>query len=195
MDLAVVAVTFGLVFVAELPDKTMIATLVMASKHRPLPVWLGAAAAFIIHAGLAAGAGRLLLLLPHRVVEAIVAALFAVGALYLLVKNEDAEERRGEEQAAKADRFVRIMVGAFVVIFVGEFGDLTQILTANLSAHYRQPWSVFTGAALGLLTVAGVGVLSGRALVRVLPLNVIRKGAGVLLAGFAVFSVVSAARG
>ena len=62
------------------------------------------------------------------------------------------------------------------MIFVGEFGDLTQILTANLAAHYRQPWSVFTGAALGLLTVPGVGVLSGRALVRVLPLNVIRKG-------------------
>ena len=145
----------------------------------PLPVWLGAASAFIIHAGLAAGAGRLLLLLPHRAVEAVVAALFTVGAAYLLFKNEDTEERKGEEDAAKADRFTRIMAGAFVVIFVGEFGDLTQILTANLSAHYRLPWSVFTGAALGLLTVAAVGVLSGRALVRVLPLNMIRKGAGV----------------
>lgn len=195
MSLVVVAVTFGLIFVAELPDKTMIATLVMASRHRPLAVWLGTAAAFVVQAGLAAAAGRLLLLLPHRAIEGVVTALFAAGAVYLLLTSEAAEERTGEEQADKAERFHRIAAGAFIVIFIGEFGDLTQILTANLAAHYRQPWAVFIGAAAGLVTVSALGVISGRALVRVLPLNVIRKGSGVVLAGLAVFGAVSVARG
>ncbi len=195
MDLAVVAITFGLIFVAELPDKTMIATLVMASRHRPLAVWVGTATAFIVHAGLAAGAGRLLLLLPHRAVEGVVTALFTVGAAYLLLRKEESETQAGEEQAAKAERFHRIAAGAFAVIFVGEFGDLTQILTANLAAHYRQPWSVFVGAALGLMSVSALGVISGRALVRVLPLHIIRKAGGCILAAFAIYSAVTLAGG
>jgi len=66
-------------------------------------------------------------------------------------------------------------------------------LTANLAAHYRQPWSVFVGSSAALVTVVGVGVVSGRALLRVLPLEVIRKTAGVILVGFAIYSAVSAA--
>jgi putative Ca2+/H+ antiporter (TMEM165/GDT1 family) len=84
---------------------------------------------------------------------------------------------------------------AFVVIFVGEFGDLTQILTANLAAKYHQPVAVFVGAFAGLASVAALGAFGGRALLRVLPLAVIRKAGGVLLAGFAVYSLVSLLRG
>ena len=76
---------------------------------------------------------------------------------------------------------------------MAELGDLTQVLTANLAAHYHQPWSVFLGACLALVTVVGIGVVSGRALLRVLPLGVIRKAAGLILAGFAVYSAVAAA--
>jgi putative Ca2+/H+ antiporter (TMEM165/GDT1 family) len=78
---------------------------------------------------------------------------------------------------------------------VAELGDLTQILTANLAAHYHQPWSVFLGAAAALITVMAIGVIGGRALLRVLPLAVIRKAAGALLAGFAVYAAVQTARG
>lgn len=63
---------------AELPDKTMIATIVLSSRSRPLPVWIGAALAMVVNAAVAVLAGRLLELLPHRWVEAVVAALFAV---------------------------------------------------------------------------------------------------------------------
>ena len=186
---------FALIFVAELPDKTMIATLILGSRNRPVLVWIGATAAFGLHAGIAVLAGRLLALLPHRWVELVTALLFAGGAAYLLFVSEAEEEEEGLEEAEAAPTGLRPIATAFVVIFVGEFGDLTQILTANLAAKYHEPWSVFIGAIAALTTVAALGAFGGRALLRVLPLGVIRKAGGVLLAGFAVYSLVALVRG
>ncbi|HTT86481.1 MAG TPA: TMEM165/GDT1 family protein [Acidimicrobiales bacterium] len=195
MDLGVVALTFGVVAVAELPDKTMIATIVMASRHRPLPVWVGAAAAMVVNAAVAVGAGRLLELLPHRVVDSVVAALFLAGALYLLLRRESAEERLGEKEATRITGARHVVSSTFGVILVAELGDLTQILTANLAARYHRPWSVFVGSAAALVAVMGLGVVLGRALLRVLPLGVIRKVAGALLGALALYSAVQTARG
>jgi putative Ca2+/H+ antiporter (TMEM165/GDT1 family) len=195
MEISVIAVTFGIIFVAELPDKTMIATIVLASKHRPLPVWIGAAAAMLFNSALAVAAGRLLELLPHRAVEGVVAALFAGGSLYLILTSEAEAESEGEREAAHGMSNRRVALTAFGVIIVAELGDLTQILTANLAAHYHQPWSVFVGASLALVSVMAIGVIGGRALLRVLPLGVIRKVAGVILAGFAIYAAVETARG
>jgi Ca2+/H+ antiporter, TMEM165/GDT1 family len=195
VSLSVVAVTFGLMFVAEFPDKTMIATVILASRYRPFPVWAGAAGAFTVHAAIAVVAGSLLARLPHRAVEAVVAGLFALGSAYLLFKRETAEIAEGEEEAERVHDGRRVALAAFGVIFVGEFGDLTQILAANLAAKYHQPWSVFVGAALGLATVCAVGVIGGRAVIRVVPLTVVRKTAGVLLAGLCAYTVYSAVTG
>ena len=195
MSLGIIAVVFGIIFVAELPDKTMIATLVMSSRAAPLPVFVGAAAAMVVNSAVAVGAGRLLQLLPHRAVEGVVTALFAAGALYLLVTKEEAAEDEGEHEAERIQSARRVALTAFVVIVVAEIGDITQILTANLTARYHDPWAVFIGSAVALVAVMGVGVVGGRALLRVLPLGVIRKAAGVVLAGFAVYSGVSLATG
>ena len=195
MSLSVVAVTFGLMFVAEFPDKTMIATVILASRHRALPVWLGAVGAFTVHAALAVVAGSLLAKLPHRIVESVVAALFALGSAYLLLKRETKELEEGEQEAEKVQDPKRIALAAFGVILVGEFGDLTQILAANLAAKYHQPLSVFVGAVLGLAAVCGVGVIGGRAVIRIIPLTVVRKTAGVLLAGLCAYTVYSAVTG
>jgi putative Ca2+/H+ antiporter (TMEM165/GDT1 family) len=173
----------------------MIATLIMGSRYRPALVWLGASLAFGIHAAVAVAVGQLLHLLPHRWIEAVTAVLFAAGAAYLLFVPESEQEEEGEEEVAKAGQGLRTVTTAFVVIFIGEFGDLTQILTANLAAKYQQPLPVFIGAFAGLATVAAVGAFGGRALLRVLPLAVIRKAGGVLLAGFAVYTLVTLLRG
>jgi putative Ca2+/H+ antiporter (TMEM165/GDT1 family) len=186
---------FALIFVAELPDKTMIATLIMGSRYRPVLIWIGATLAFAIHVTIAVLAGRLLALLPHRWVEAVTALLFAGGAAYLLFVPEKEEEVEGEEEVEDAPPGLKPIGTAFVVIFVGEFGDLTQILTANLAAKYHQPVSVFIGAFAALTSVAALGAFGGRALLRVLPLTVIRKAGGVLLAGFAVYTLVTLLRG
>jgi Ca2+/H+ antiporter, TMEM165/GDT1 family len=195
VQLGIVLTVFAIIFVAELPDKTMIATLIMGSRYRPVLVWLGATMAFGIHAALAVALGQLLQLLPHRWIEAVTALLFAGGAAYLLLVPEKEAEAEGEAEADSARTWIRTTSLAFVVIFVGEFGDLTQILTANLAAKYHQPVAVFVGAFAGLAAVAALGAFGGKALLRVLPLAVIRKAGGVLLAGFAVYSLITLVRG
>ena len=195
MQLGVIATVFAIIFVAELPDKTMIATLIMGSRYRPVLVWLGATLAFGIHAAVAVAVGQLLQLLPHKAIEAVTAILFAAGAAYLLFVPEREQEQEGEEEADSVRKGRKTVAAAFLVIFIGEFGDLTQILTANLAAKYHAPAEVFIGAFAGLATVAAVGAFGGRALLRVLPLAVIRKAGGVLLAGFAIYTLVILIRG
>lgn len=196
MSLGVAATVFALVAVAELPDKTMIATLVMGSRGRPLLVWLGAAGAFLIHVILAVGAGRLVQLLPHRAVEIVVTVLFLAGAVVMLFVPERAEQRRGEKEAERNERVApsstwRAIAAAFGVILVGEFGDLTQILTVNLEAKYHQPLAVFVGAYVALLAAAALGAFGGRALVRWLSLEWIRRAGGVALLGFGAYGIYS----
>jgi putative Ca2+/H+ antiporter (TMEM165/GDT1 family) len=195
VQLGIVATVFALVLVAELPDKTMIATLIMGSRYRPLLVWIGATVAFAIHAALAVAVGQLLQLLPHRWIQAVTAVLFAGGAAYLLFVPEKVEVEEGAEEADSTRRGARTIGAAFLVIFVGEFGDLTQILTANLAAKYHAPVPVFVGAFAALASVAALGAFGGRALLRFLPLAAIRKAGGVLLAGFAVYTLVRLAQG
>ncbi len=195
MVVPVIALTvFALIFVAELPDKTMIAVLIMGSRSRPLLVWIGAVAAFAIHVAAAVLLGRLLQLLPRLWVESITTLLFAAGAAYLLLVPEKEEEERGREEAEQARKGLRTMTAAFLVILVGEFGDLTQILTANLAAKYHSTVSVFVGALAGLAAATAVAAFGGKALLRVLPLGVIRRIGGLLLAGLAVYSLVTILR-
>jgi len=201
VDLAVAATTFALVIPAELPDKTFISCLVLSSRHRPLPVWVGAVCALVLQAGLAVVAGGLLALLPKVAVRSIVTALFLGGAVYLLATTEHAEQERGEilasgeEKALAAGRasFWRVTAITFGVVALAEFGDITQVLIANLAAHYRDGLAVFTGAAVGFALVSVFGVLAGRVITRWVPLAVVRRLSGVALLGFGIYSSVSLA--
>ena len=139
--------------------------------------------------------GQLLQLLPHRLIEGVTAVLFACGGGLPAVRPGSRGGGGGEEEAESARKGLKTVAAAFLVIFVGEFGDLTQILTANLAAKYHAPAEVFIGAFAALTAVAALGAFGGRALLRVLPLAVIRKAGGVLLAGFAVYTLVQLVRG
>jgi Ca2+/H+ antiporter, TMEM165/GDT1 family len=195
VEIGIAASVFVLVALAELPDKTMIATLIMGSRYRPLLVWLGASAAFAIHAAIAVAAGQLLHLLPQRLLHGITTVLFGAAAAYLLFVPERREEERGVEEAVEPRRWTRTTAAAFAVIFVGEFGDLTQILIANLAARDHQPAAVFVGALLGLSSVAALGAFTGAALLRVVPFGTVRKVGGVVLAILTVVSLITLIRG
>ena len=166
MQLAVVAAVFPIIFLGELPDKTMFASLVLSTRGRPAVVWLGAASAFVVHVVIAVTVGVALFhLLPPRALDAFVAAMFLAGAVLAL--REAMKERREEklvEREVASHR--RIAITAFAVIFIAEWGDLTQILTANLAAHYHDPLSVGVGAVLALWTVAALAVVSGQSILR-----------------------------
>jgi Ca2+/H+ antiporter, TMEM165/GDT1 family len=180
-----------MIFLAELPDKTMFANLVMATKGRPFQVWLGAAGAFIVHVAIAVTVGvALFQVLPHRAIEAVVAAMFVFGALYAW--REGARTR--DEKALRRSSGHNAVLTAFVVIFLAEWGDLTQILTANLAARYHDLLAVGLGSVLALLAVAGVAVLGGQALLRFVNVATIRKVTAVVLLGLAAYSLSLAVR-
>lgn len=196
MHLALIATVFLLVFLAELPDKTALASLVLGSRHRPAHVFAGAAAAFLVHVCLAIAAGSVLALLPHRPLQAVVAALFLIGAVVMLRgRHGEEEDEHLDIKAGTAPTFRRVSGTAFLVILVAEFGDLTQILTANLAAKYHDPISVGIGAALGLWAVAGLAIVGGRSLLRLVPLTVITRAAALIMLALAGFSLYEAIHG
>jgi Ca2+/H+ antiporter, TMEM165/GDT1 family len=190
MDLGIAAAVFPIIFLGELPDKTMFASLVLASRGRPRAVWLGAAAAFTVHAAIATTVGVALFhLVSHRALDATVAALFLAGAIYAFVEG-------ARDESALIAREVgthrQVVVTAFVVIFLAEWGDLTQLLTANLAAHYHSPLSVGVGALLALWCVAALAVLSGQGLLRFFPIRTVRWVTGVVLLGLSAYAAWSA---
>ncbi|MER6217115.1 MULTISPECIES: TMEM165/GDT1 family protein [unclassified Streptomyces] len=188
----VLAIAFGVVFLAELPDKTALAGLMLGTRYRASYVFAGVAAAFAVHVALAIAAGSVLTLLPHRLVQAVVGLLFLAGAAMLLLKKSDEEE----EVKAPADQsFWRVSGAGFMLILVAEFGDLTQIMTANLAARYDNPFSVGLGAVLALWAVAGIGILGGRTLMKYVPLRLITKVAACVMAALAGFSLYEAIAG
>jgi putative Ca2+/H+ antiporter (TMEM165/GDT1 family) len=202
MDLAVIALTFGTVFLIELPDKTMLATLVLSTRFKPLLVWIGVSCAFAVHMAIAVGLGKVVAFLPEEAVKGGTAALFLVGAILLLreARTADADEADTEaEYAAKADAAGTrrgawaTVVTCFLVLFTAEWGDLSQLLVLSLAAKYDAPFSVFTGATAGLICVAGLAVLVGRWLLARIALSTLHYvGAGIclLLAAVTVYELV-----
>ncbi|HEV2374132.1 MAG TPA: TMEM165/GDT1 family protein [Streptosporangiaceae bacterium] len=191
MDLVIAATVFVLVFPAELPDKTALASLVLGSRYRPAYVFAGVAAAFAIHAALAVTAGSLLALLPRRAVEAVVAVLFAFGAVWLLRGRREHDEEHLSVRGGQA-RFWRVAATSFAVVFLAEFGDLTQILTAGLAARYHNPVAVGIGAVLATCSVAALAIMGGRSLLRFVSITWVTRLAAAAMLVLAVISLVSA---
>jgi putative Ca2+/H+ antiporter (TMEM165/GDT1 family) len=194
VDPAVVLTTFVVIFLGELPDKSMFASLVLGTRFRPLPVFCGVAAAFAVHVVIAVAIGGVFSLLPQRLVLFVVAALFAGGSALLLLGREDDGETAEASQAVTSHNPVRVALASFGVVFLGEWGDITQITTANLTARYGDPLSVGVGALLALWSVAALALTVGRGLVQRVPARLVRRITGVLLAVLAVLSLVEAIR-
>jgi putative Ca2+/H+ antiporter (TMEM165/GDT1 family) len=230
VNVTLLAAVFGIIFVAELPDKTALASLVLGTRYRPGFVFFGVAVAFALHVIIAVAAGSALSLAPRRIVEAIVAVLFLAGAALMLRRGEDGHDDhhaslgapRGRGQApgsvsagdergphgapailtrvrswrtGRPAGFWKVAAMSFGVLFVAEFGDLTQIATANLAAKYHDPLTVGVGAVLGLWAVGGLAILGGRQLLRWVPLIWIARAAALVMAVLGVISAVHAITG
>ncbi|SNQ50014.1 putative membrane protein [Frankia canadensis] len=215
MSITAALVTFGVIFLAELPDKTMVASLVLGSRFRPLYVWVGVAAAFVIHVTVAVAAGSAFSLLPNRLVDAITALLFLAGAVLVLREGHQDGEPAGTQAGAAATPaspegaeapapgratatatpFWRVAATSFGVVFLAELGDLTQISTANLAARFDAPVAVWLGAVLALWTVAGLAIAGGRGLLRLIPISMITRIAAAAFLVLAVISGIEVVRG
>jgi Ca2+/H+ antiporter, TMEM165/GDT1 family len=201
VDLAVIAVSFGAIFLVELPDKTFVAALVLATRYKPWAVWVGVGLAFLVQTLIACTVGQVVTYLPHRVVEIVAGLIFLAGGILLLreaPKADAAEAATEEEYAAKATspKSGLAAVGAsFLVLFAAEWGDLSQLLTISLVGRYHDALSVFIGAWAALLAVSGLAVVAGRFLLQHMRLSTIHYvGSAVcfLLAALTAFQIVLA---
>ncbi len=187
-NIVTAAIVFGAIFVVELPDKTFIATLVLATRFRPLFVWFGVALAFLVQTLVAVTVGGLLAQLPKRPVEAFAAAMFLIGGVLLIRGAGKADEEEAETEEEFSHKGAATAVGlkavavSFSVLFLAEWGDLSQLLTASMVVRFHDAVSVFVGAFLALATVSALGALIGRALLARVRLATIRRiGGGVCL--------------
>lgn len=196
--LVALVVSFGVVLLVELPDKTLVATLVLSTRYRHRPVIAGVAAAFAVQCVIAVTAGGLLHLLPRRAVEAVVAGLFAIGAALLIRESLGDDDEQVDVDAAASPVTAstrRIVLTSFGVLFAAEWGDASQLATAGLTARFAEPLAVGLGAWLALVGVAVVAVVAGKVIVKRVPVRLVHRVAGGLFTAFAVVAAVSAIRG
>ncbi|MCW2817958.1 MAG: hypothetical protein JWR42_745 [Marmoricola sp.] len=188
MDLAVIAIVFGAIFVVELPDKTFIAALVLSTRYKPLAVWVGVGLAFLVQTLIAVVAGHFATLLPEALVKTVALVIFLAGAFLLFrsAPGADAAEKEQEEEfegkATEARSGLKAVLASFLVLFAAEWGDLSQLLTISMIARYGHPVSVFIGAWGALLVVSGLAVVAGRVLLRYIRLSTVHYvGSGICL--------------
>ena len=192
MRFGVVAAVFPLVLLAELPDKTMFASLLLAARGRPFAVWVGTSLAFAVHVVIAVAAGRLLSLVPPQPLHAVVAALFFAAAIYAIVAGPDEDEEAAARELQRLHSRRRVVLTAFVVVFIAEWGDLTQVLIANFAARYHDVLAVGVGALAALIIAAGISAGASR-LVSRLPLRLLRWVTAAALLAFAGLAAAAAA--
>ena len=184
-------VTFLAIFFAELPDKTMFATLLLSTRFkRKLPVWIGVSSGYGLHVVIAVLLGSALSNLPERPIQLAIGALFTVGGI--ITWRSGADDDDDVRETATARTFMSIAWTAASVIAVAEFADLTQLATAGFAARFADPIGVGLGAFLALSSVSGCAVLLGSWLQRVVPLRLIQKVAAVLFLTIGIVTIVGA---
>jgi putative Ca2+/H+ antiporter (TMEM165/GDT1 family) len=177
MDWKLFTSTFALIFISELPDKTAFASVLMATRNKPLPVFIGAAAAFVVQSAVAVTFGSILTLLPAKWVHIGAALMFFVLA-FSMWRREEPNEQAGDSKPA-GSRFFATVSSAFVLIFIAEWGDLTQLATAALAAKYAAPFTIFISATLALWMVTAIGVIVGHGAKRTIQPKVLQRVAAV----------------
>ncbi|MBF0126868.1 MAG: TMEM165/GDT1 family protein [Magnetococcales bacterium] len=183
--LSTTGTTFALIFLAEIGDKTQLVCMTLAARHRGWPVFLGATSAFVLLNVLAVAFGAALAAwLPANVMIGIVAALFALfGIQSLRASGGEEEEEEGEPKSGRS-----ILLSAFMLIFVAELGDKTQIAVASL-AGTAPPVPVWVGATLALGLSAGLGVVAGRQLLARISIRLLNKISGIFFLSLAALAL------
>lgn len=184
------ASVFGIIFVAELPDKTALAALVLATRHRALPVFVGASLALSVQSAVAVGAGSLLARLDPRYVHLGAGALFVICAVAMWLRKPEAEEVRDREGRG----FWRSLGTTFGVVFIAEWGDLTQLGTAALEARYHLWLTILLGSVAALWCVTAIAVFVGNRAGKLLDPGITQKVAAVIFAVVGALLIAGALR-
>ncbi|TAN64909.1 MAG: TMEM165/GDT1 family protein [Methylobacter sp.] len=180
---ATAATSFALIAAAEIGDKSQLVCMTLASRHRAMPVLLGAIAAFAFLNTLAVVFGiAIASWLPEYIVAAIVALLFAAFGIHSLRVEEDEDDEEVKEKSGHG-----IFFTTFLLITVAEFGDKTQLAVVALSST-SVPTAVWLGSTAALASTSALGILAGRTILRKVPLGLLHKISGVIFLILSVFA-------
>jgi putative Ca2+/H+ antiporter (TMEM165/GDT1 family) len=190
MDLGVGASAFALLFVAEMGDKTQLTAMTLATRYRALPVAIGVCSAFLVLNLLAVLVGQVLFrYVPQQAVLLAAGMLFLVFAWKSWQASDEDEEASGPADARSA------VITSFLMIFMAELGDKTQLALIALAASSGAVWSVFAGATLALWAVSLIGIFVGATLLKNVPKALMHRAAALLFAGFGLLALWRAAAG
>lgn len=186
---ATLTTSFVLIVAAEMGDKSQLVCMALATRHKAMPVLLGAVSAFMLLNTLAVVFGVAIAhWLPEYVIAATVALLFLVFGIHALRVKEPDDDEEVEEKSHHGVFFT-----TFLLITVAEFGDKTQLAVVALSST-AAPNAVWLGSTAALATTSALGVLAGRTVLQRLPLTLLHKISGTIflaLAGFAAYRAYS----
>ncbi|MDO9267859.1 MAG: TMEM165/GDT1 family protein [Methylobacter sp.] len=180
---ATAATSFALIAAAEIGDKSQLVCMTLASRHRAMPVLLGAISAFAFLNTLAVMFGiAIASWLPEYIVATVVAILFAAFGIHSLRvemedENEDVKEKSGHG----------IFFTTFLLITVAEFGDKTQLAVVGLSST-ATPIAVWFGSTVALASTSALGILAGRTILKKVPLVLLHKISGTIFLMLSVFA-------
>jgi putative Ca2+/H+ antiporter (TMEM165/GDT1 family) len=191
--------TFGLIFVAELPDKTAFATLLMATQGNPRSIFAGVAAAFLVQSAIAVCFGSFFTKLPPEWIHLGAGILFLLFAFMAWRRNLDADHDTETSAThasgvSKTETFWQTASKSFVVIFIAEWGDLTQLASASLTAKYQAPLIIFSASTLALWTVTAIAIVLGNRLQKSLNTQLLTRLAAIAFACVGIYFIISWAR-
>jgi len=179
-------VVFAAIFLAELPDKTMFATLMLSTRlRRPLAVWVGVSIAYCTHVVIAVLFGSALSKLPERPIHLLVGLVFLVSGI--LMFRSSSEEQLQSDSTNQSKNFFQVVYISMSTILVAEFADLTQLATVGFSVRMNDSVGVAIGAASALCAVSAIAVIAGSAMQKRFNLRIVQRVASVffILFGFA----------
>jgi Ca2+/H+ antiporter, TMEM165/GDT1 family len=193
--LAATALSFAVIFVAELGDKSQLMAMTFATRFRALPVLLGIAAATAVTHAVSVGVGYLLgAAIPTFWISLVAAVAFVGFGLWTLRGDTLTDDE--ESRASASSRSAFLTVG--VVFFLAELGDKTMLATITLATQYPGTsgvLGVWVGSTVGMVIADGLAIVLGRVLGRNLPERLIRIGAAVLFFAFAAWLAIEAFAG
>ncbi|MFK7958574.1 MAG: TMEM165/GDT1 family protein [Lysobacterales bacterium] len=182
-EFIVTSSSFALIALAEIGDKSQLVCMTLATRHRPLPILMGAATAFAVLNLLAVMFGAVVAAwMPDRAMSGVAAVLFGLFGVHALLSGN-----KSEPEDEMNNSVANLFFATLFLILVAEFGDKTQISVAALagSLPHLQVW---LGATMGLVTVSSLGVWAGRTVLQRVPVHWVRRGSGLMFLTFALIA-------
>jgi putative Ca2+/H+ antiporter (TMEM165/GDT1 family) len=186
--LGAVLLSFGVIFVAELGDKSQLMALAFATRYRAVPVLIGitiaTAVVHLISVLIGAGLGATL---PTTWITLAAGLAFFGFAAWTLRGDE-----LSSDEAGKANRSTRsAVIAASAAFFLAELGDKTMLATITLATQHGW-FGTWLGSTIGMVAADALAIHVGRLLGRHLPEKAIRYGAAALFAIFGIWLIVEA---